>query len=93
MLRYLHIIKISIAYNFACAGVDHDLPWIMLMSGANCYSQDYSFLQHQLAGQGYLVAVVDQLHPAPLDLPYVSREYRHNILHWHFEVKPGICNL
>lgn len=63
------------ACTLVCAGVNHDLPWIMLMSGANCYSQDYSFLQHQLAGQGYLVAVVDQLHPVPPGAPYVACEW------------------
>lgn len=46
-----------------CAGVNPDLPWICLLPGANCYSQDYTFLETYLAGQGYLVAVVDQLHP------------------------------
>ena len=54
--------------NLGCsAGVDPDLPWIFLLPGANCYSQDYIFLETYLAGQGYLVAVVDQLHPATPD--------------------------
>jgi len=39
----------------------------MLMTGANCYSQDYSFLEQQLAGKGYLVAVIDELHPVTPD--------------------------
>ena len=33
----------------------------MLMSGANCRSQDYT-LTHSLAQKGYLVAGVDQDH-------------------------------
>lgn len=46
----------------AHSGVDAELPWIMLMSGANCLSQDYSFFMHALAAKGYLVAIVDQQH-------------------------------
>jgi len=46
----------------------------MLMVGANCYSQDYSFLEQQLAGKGYLVAVIDELHPvAPDTQAFISR--------------------
>lgn len=33
------------------------------MSGTFGYSQDHSFLLQQLAGRGYLVAIVDQNHP------------------------------
>jgi hypothetical protein len=46
-------------------GVNPDLPWVMMMNGANCYSQDYTFLLSQLAGRGYLVVVPTQLHPKP----------------------------
>ncbi len=46
----------------------------MLMVGANCYSQDYSFLEQQLAGKGYLVAVIDELHPVTPDTQaFISR--------------------
>ena len=46
------------------------------MPGANCYSHDYTFLEHQLAGKGYLVAVVDQLHPVtPETSAYISRTH------------------
>ena len=45
------------------AGVDPDLPWVMMMNGANCYSQDYTFLLSALAGKGYLAVVPTQLHP------------------------------
>ena len=44
------------------------------MSGANCYSQDYSSLADQLAAQGYLVVIADQLHPNPPDVSYLSRK-------------------
>ena len=47
------------------SGVNPDLPWIMMMNGANCYSQDYTFLLSQLAGRGYLAVVPTQLHPRP----------------------------
>ena len=47
------------------AGVDPDLPWVMMMNGANCYSQDYTFLLSQLAGKGYLAVAPTQLHPLP----------------------------
>ena len=43
------------------------------MSGANCYSQDYSVLQHLLASRGYLVVVADHLHPVP-DVRFLSSE-------------------
>ncbi|KAL0052254.1 hypothetical protein WJX82_010791 [Trebouxia sp. C0006] len=52
---------------YPAAGVKSSLPWIMLMTGANCYSQDYSFLEQQLAGRGYLVAIIDELHPVTPD--------------------------
>lgn len=45
------------------SGVNAALPWVMLMSGTFGYSQDHSFLLQQLAGRGYLVAIVDQNHP------------------------------
>ena len=38
----------------------------MMMNGANCYSQDYTFLLSQLASRGYLAVVPRQLHPSPL---------------------------
>lgn len=47
------------------AGVDPDLPWVMMMNGANCYAQDYAYLLSQLASQGYLAVAPTQLHPAP----------------------------
>lgn len=47
------------------AGVDPDLPWVMMMNGANCYGQDYAYLLGQLASQGYLAVAPTQLHPAP----------------------------
>ena len=47
------------------SGVNPDLPWIMMMNGANCYSQDYTFLLSQLAGRGYLAVVPTQLHLRP----------------------------
>lgn len=47
------------------SGVNPDLPWVMMMNGANCYSQDYTFLLSQLAGRGYLAVVPTQLHPKP----------------------------
>lgn len=34
----------------------------MVMSGALCYTKDYSFLLNQLASKGYMVAIVDQIH-------------------------------
>lgn len=37
----------------------------MMMNGANCYSQDYTFLLSRLAGRGYLAVVPTQLHPKP----------------------------
>ena len=56
------------------AGVNSSLPWIMLMVGANCYSQDYRFLEQQLAGKGYLVAIIDELHPVTPDTQaFISR--------------------
>ena len=62
-------------------GVNSDLPWIMLMSGANCYSQDYSLLEQQLAGRGYLVAIVDELHPITPEYSYaLSREHLTHLL-------------
>ena len=45
------------------AGVDDQLPWIMLMPGFNCYASDYSTMQHLLASRGYLVAIADEFHP------------------------------
>ena len=63
------------------AGVDADLPWIMLLVGANCYSQDYRFLEQQLAGRGYLVAVADELHPVTAALPLASRKFSTNQRH------------
>ncbi len=46
----------------------------MLMAGANCYSQDYSLLEQQLAGRGYLVAIIDELHPVTPDTQaFISR--------------------
>lgn len=47
------------------SGVDPDLPWVMMMNGANCYGQDYTYLLSQLAGRGYLAVAPTQLHPAP----------------------------
>ncbi len=47
------------------SGVNPDLPWVMMMNGANCYSQDYTFLLSRLAGRGYLAVVPTQLHPKP----------------------------
>ncbi|KAL3147355.1 hypothetical protein ABBQ32_002838 [Trebouxia sp. C0010 RCD-2024] len=37
----------------------------MMMNGANCYGQDYTYLLSQLAGRGYLAVAPTQLHPAP----------------------------
>ena len=46
------------------------------MTGANCYSQDYSFLEQQLAGRGYLVAIIDELHPVTPDTQaFISRTH------------------
>lgn len=47
------------------SGVNPNLPWVMMMNGANCYSQDYTFLLSQLADRGYLAVVPTQLHPKP----------------------------
>lgn len=55
--------ELHIQVQLLTTGVSAELPWIMLMTGANCFSQDYSVLEHQLASRGYLVAVADQLHP------------------------------
>lgn len=57
------------------AGVNGDLPWIMLLVGANCYSQDYRFLEEQLAGRGYLIAVADEVHPVTASAPFASRNF------------------
>ena len=46
-------------------GVNPDLPWIMMMNGANCYARDYKYLLRQLAGRGYLAVSPTQLHPPP----------------------------
>ena len=46
------------------------------MPGANCYSQDYTFLETHLAGRGYLVAITDQLHTAtPETAAFISRKH------------------
>ena len=66
-----------------CAGVASVLPWIFLMPGANCYSHDYTFLETQLASRGYLVAVLDQLHPVTPSTNFVSREQTLTSLHFH----------
>lgn len=66
--------KVHPCLNTRHAGINSSLPWIMLMVGANCYSQDYSFLEQQLAGKGYLVAVIDELHPVTPDTQaFISR--------------------
>ena len=65
---------LEMSHKLCSAGVHPELPWIMLLPGANCYSQDYSFLTQQLAGRGYLVAVADELHPASTSDPFISRK-------------------
>lgn len=35
----------------------------MMMNGANCYGQDYTYLLSQLASRGYLAVVPTQFHP------------------------------
>ena len=46
----------------------------MLMVGANCHSQDYSFLEQQLAGRALLVAIIDELHAVTPDTQaFISR--------------------
>ena len=52
-------------FSAAAVGVDPDLPWVMMLNGANCYGQDYTYLLSQLASRGYLAVVPTQLHPAP----------------------------
>ena len=37
----------------------------MMMNGANCYGQDYTYLLRQLASKGYLTVAPTQFHPAP----------------------------
>ncbi|KAA6424071.1 MAG: hypothetical protein FRX49_06030 [Trebouxia sp. A1-2] len=56
---------VNMTLYFPSNGVNPDLPWVMMMNGANCYSQDYTFLLSQLAGRGYLAVVPTQLHPKP----------------------------
>ncbi|KAL3136341.1 hypothetical protein ABBQ38_005603 [Trebouxia sp. C0009 RCD-2024] len=56
---------VNITMFFPQKGVDPDLPWVMMMNGANCYGQDYTYLLSQLAGRGYLAVAPTQLHPAP----------------------------
>lgn len=45
------------------SGVDPVLPWVMMMNGANCYGQDYTYLLSQLANRGYLAVAPSQFHP------------------------------
>lgn len=35
----------------------------MMMNGANCYGQDYTYLLSQLASRGYLAVAPTQFHP------------------------------
>ncbi|KAL0020304.1 hypothetical protein WJX77_005064 [Trebouxia sp. C0004] len=56
---------VDVTLYFPTNGVNPDLPWVMMMNGANCYSQDYTFLLSQLAGRGYLAVAPTQLHPKP----------------------------
>ena len=36
----------------------------MMMNGANCYGQDYTYLLRRLASKGYLTVAPTQFHPA-----------------------------
>lgn len=51
------------------AGINPELPWVMMYNGANCYSQDYHFLMNQLASKGYLAVIATEQHPSDIDLP------------------------
>lgn len=72
-LKLMICAALAMTHKLCSAGVHPELPWIMLLPGANCYSQDYGFLTQQLAGRGYLVAVADELHPASTSDPFISR--------------------
>lgn len=82
MEQHFTVVADSMPYLFA--GACAELPWIMLMTGANCYSQDYSQLERQLAAMGYLVAVVDQLHPIPSSISFLASKSCQN---------PYVCNV
>ena len=62
------------------------------MTGANCYSQDYSFLEQQLAGRGYLVAIIDELHPVTPDTQaFISRTHLLGTQHTVSNACPSCC--